>query len=100
MVRCASASAVVLSAGERQVSKSTVNRPVVIEMKLNRCTPGVVDRLRGVLCAHPGPTQVRLRLHSPDQTTVFQLADELRVNPSQPLIADLKALLGPSCLGA
>lgn len=69
-------------------------------MKLNRCTPGVVDRLRGVLCAHPGPTQVRLRLHSPDQTTVFQLADELRVNPSQPLIADLKALLGPSCLGA
>jgi len=79
---------------------SAGNRPVVIEMKLNRCTPGVVDRLRGVLCAHPGPTQVRLRLHSPDQTTVFQLADELRVNPSQPLIADLKALLGPSCLGA
>ncbi|WP_341729459.1 DNA polymerase III subunit alpha [Brooklawnia sp.] len=79
---------------------SADKRPVVIELRVNRCTPGVVDRLRGVLTAHPGPTQVRLRLHRPDQTQLFQLADELRVSPSQPLIADLKALLGPSCLGS
>ncbi len=78
---------------------SVDDRPLVIEMRVNRCTPGVVDQLRTVLTAHPGPTQVRLRLHNPDQTTLLQLADELRVSSSQPLIADLKALLGPSCLG-
>ncbi|MDI9628738.1 MAG: DNA polymerase III subunit alpha [Acidobacteriota bacterium] len=73
-------------------------RPVVIQLKAARCTPGVVERLRTVLSAHPGGTEVRLKLLSAERTTTFQLADELRVQPSQPLIADLKALLGPSCL--
>lgn len=73
-------------------------RPVVIQLKANRCTPGVVDRLRTVLAAHPGATEVRLKLLTAERTTTLQLADNLRVNPSQPLIADLKALLGPSCL--
>jgi DNA polymerase-3 subunit alpha len=31
-------------------------------------------------------------------TTVMRLDDRLRVSPSQSLFADLKALLGPSCL--
>lgn len=73
-------------------------RPVVIQLKAARCTPGVVERLRTVLSAHPGGTEVRLKLLSAERTTTFQLADDLRVQPSQPLIADLKALLGPSCL--
>ena len=30
--------------------------------------------------------------------TVLQLDERLRVTPSAPLMADLKALLGPSCL--
>ena len=77
---------------------SDVARPVVIQLKEARCTPGVVERLRTVLTAHPGGTEVRLRLLSAERTTTFQLADDLRVQPSQPLIADLKALLGPSCL--
>ncbi|MGB3956240.1 MAG: DNA polymerase III subunit alpha [Brooklawnia sp.] len=73
-------------------------RPVVIQLKATRCTPGVVDRLRSVLSAHPGATEVRLKLLSAERATTYQLADDLRVQPSQPLIADLKALLGPSCL--
>jgi DNA polymerase-3 subunit alpha len=51
-----------------------------------------------VLASHPGLTEVRLRLRSADKTTVMKLDERLRVTPSAPLMADLKALLGPSCL--
>jgi DNA polymerase-3 subunit alpha len=53
-----------------------------------------------VLAAHPGLTEVRLRLRSADKTTVMKLDERLRVTPSPPLMADLKALLGPSCLAS
>ena len=72
--------------------------PVVISLPATRCTPPVVDQLKQVLSAHPGMTEVRLRLHSGARTTLWRLDDQLRVAPSQPLMADLKALLGPSCL--
>ena len=45
-------------------------------------------------------TEVRLRLQSSGKTTVMKLDDQLRVTPSGPLMADLKALLGPSCLAS
>ena len=72
--------------------------PVVIQVPATRCTPPVVESLRGVLSAHPGLTEVQLRLVSPGRATVFRLEDGLRVTASPPLMADLKALLGPSCL--
>ena len=72
--------------------------PVVISLPATRCTPQVVQQLRDVLATHPGLTEVRLRLQSADKTTVMRLDERLRVTPSQPLMADLKALLGPSCL--
>jgi DNA polymerase III subunit alpha len=72
--------------------------PVLITLPSTRCTPPVVEQLKDVLRAHPGVTEVRLRLMSKTQTTVMRLDDRLRVNPSQALFADLKALLGPGCL--
>ena len=45
-------------------------------------------------------TEVRLRLLSSGKTTVMKLDEQLRVTPSPPLMADLKALLGPSCLAS
>jgi DNA polymerase III subunit alpha len=72
--------------------------PVVISLPATRCTPQVVQQLRDVLASHPGLTEVRLRLRSADKTTVMKLDERLRVTPSPPLMADLKALLGPSCL--
>ncbi len=72
--------------------------PVVISLPATRCTPQVVQQLRDVLASHPGLTEVRLRLQSAEKTTVMKLDERLRVTPSQPLMADLKALLGPSCL--
>jgi len=82
-----------------------LNGPVVISMPVVRCTPAVVDQLHTVLSAHPGMTEVRLRLQSRDDTgqpkiTLLRLDAQLRVTPSPPLMADLKALLGPSCLAS
>ncbi|HLL64028.1 MAG TPA: DNA polymerase III subunit alpha [Propionibacteriaceae bacterium] len=71
--------------------------PVVISLPAVRCTPAVLDQLREVLGAHPGMTEVQVRLLKPQGTLVARLPRH-RVTPSQPLMADLKALLGPSCL--
>ncbi len=74
--------------------------PVVISLPAIRCTPPVVQQLRSVLAAHPGMTEVRLKLQSSSKTTMMKLDAQLRVTPSPPLMADLKALLGPSCLAS
>jgi len=73
--------------------------PLVISLPAVRCTPAVVEQLRGVLRAHPGGTEVRIRLISQSNgAKVWRLDDQLRVAPSRPLVADLKALLGPACV--
>ena len=53
-----------------------------------------------VLGSHPGTTEVRLRLQSSGRSTLMRLDSGLSVSPSPPLMADLKALLGPSCLAS
>jgi DNA polymerase-3 subunit alpha len=73
--------------------------PVVIHLPASRCIPPVIDRLKEVLAAHPGVTEVRLALQNGARTTVVRLDERLRVAASPALYADLKALLGPSCLG-
>jgi DNA polymerase III subunit alpha len=72
--------------------------PVVISMPVTRCTPPVVEQLKDVLGSHPGVTEVHLRLQSQTSTKLMRLDDRLRVTASPSLMADLKALLGPSCL--
>ncbi|HSU36245.1 MAG TPA: DNA polymerase III subunit alpha [Propionibacteriaceae bacterium] len=73
--------------------------PVVISLPAIRCTPAVLDQLRDVLTQHPGMTEVRVKLLKPDGNLVARLPRH-RVTPSPPLMADLKALLGPSCLAS
>jgi len=73
--------------------------PFVVSMPVARCVPPVVERLREVLCTHPGPTEVHLRLRGRERTTVVRLDDKLRVAASAALIGDLKQLLGPACVG-
>jgi DNA polymerase III subunit alpha len=72
--------------------------PVTITLPANRCTPPVVDRLKEVLATHPGTTEVQLQLTSAGRSTVLRLDDRLRVTAAPALMADLKQLLGPSCL--
>src|SRR5215218_8039192 len=73
--------------------------PVIITLSHARCTPAVLDQLRAVLAQHPGSTEVQVRLIKPDRTLIARLPNH-RVRASQPLMADLKALLGPSCLAS
>jgi DNA polymerase-3 subunit alpha len=72
--------------------------PVVLSLPSTRCTLPVVEQLKEVLAAHPGVSEVRLRLMTKTSTTVLRLDDRLRVTPGPSLFADLKALLGPHCL--
>jgi DNA polymerase-3 subunit alpha len=58
-----------------------------------------MERLRDVLADHPGTTEVHLHLMGGARTTVLRLDDRYRVTPSPALFGDLKALLGPACLG-
>ncbi|HTL23659.1 MAG TPA: DNA polymerase III subunit alpha, partial [Mycobacteriales bacterium] len=81
-----------LSVGERG--------PVVVSMPTARCTPPLVERLKEVLAAHPGTTEVHLQLEGSGKSTVVRLDDRLRVSASASLFADLKQLLGPGCLPA
>jgi DNA polymerase III subunit alpha len=72
--------------------------PVTITLPAPRCTPPVVERLREVLATHPGTTEVRLQLQAGERLTVLRLDERLRVTPTNSLMADLKALLGPGAI--
>ncbi|HET8642596.1 MAG TPA: DNA polymerase III subunit alpha [Pseudonocardiaceae bacterium] len=73
--------------------------PVRVVMPAVRCTPPLVAKLRDVLGSHPGTTEVHLSLTNGTRRHVLRLDDGLRVNPTPALMGDLKALLGPGCLG-
>ena len=74
--------------------------PFVLQLPVTRCVPPVVESLREVLRTHPGTTEVHLRLRGNQKTTVVRLDDKLRVTASPALHADLKQLLGPSCIAS
>ncbi|MFC7244897.1 DNA polymerase III subunit alpha [Catellatospora aurea] len=72
-------------------------RPVVVALPANRCTPPLVERLREVLSTHPGKAEVHVRLTNGSKSSTYRLGP-MRVAPVPALMADLKALLGPSAL--
>jgi DNA polymerase III subunit alpha len=74
-------------------------QPLILHVPDSRITPQSAPRLREVLASHPGMTEVRVRMRGRESTTVLKVGDHLRVTPSPALMGDLKALLGPSCLG-
>ncbi|WP_092778863.1 DNA polymerase III subunit alpha [Actinokineospora terrae] len=72
--------------------------PFRLSMAATKCTPPLVAQLKDVLGAHPGTTEVHLKLINGPRQTLLRLDDALRVSPSPSLMGDLKALLGPGCL--
>jgi DNA polymerase-3 subunit alpha len=81
------------------LSDAEAGRPLVLHVPDSKITPQSAPRLREVLASHPGMTEVRVRMRGRSTTTVLKVGDHLRVTPSPALMGDLKALLGPSCLG-
>jgi DNA polymerase-3 subunit alpha len=80
-------------------SSAQVDRPIAVRLPTRQCTVERVSALKQVLANHPGTSQVQLRLISGDRITTLELDQSLRVTPSSALMGDLKALLGPGCLG-
>ncbi|GAC55896.1 DNA polymerase III subunit alpha [Gordonia hirsuta DSM 44140 = NBRC 16056] len=74
-------------------------RPLNLTLAARLCTPSNVSELKQVLSRHPGNSDVHVTLISERNQTRLRLTDALRVTPSSALMGDLKALLGPSCLG-
>ncbi len=81
------------------ISDAAAGGPVAVHLDVSRCTPPVVQRLREILRSHPGTVDVHVHLRNGASTTVLSIDDRLRVTPSPALSGDLKALLGPACLG-
>jgi DNA polymerase-3 subunit alpha len=74
--------------------------PVRVQIESARCTPERVGKFKEVLVAHPGPSEVHLTLLAANGAShVLRLDDGLKVTNSGALMGDLKALLGPRCLG-
>ncbi len=73
------------------------SRPIVLALPASRCTPPLVERLREVLASHPGGSEVHLKLVNGQRSTLLRLGP-MRVASTPALMADIKALLGPSAL--
>ncbi len=73
--------------------------PMLLTLPEVRCTPGVVTQLKQILAQYPGAAEVHLQLRNGSKLTTFRLGEGYRVDLSSPLFADLKAALGPSCVG-
>jgi DNA polymerase-3 subunit alpha len=79
------------------LTSGTRRGPLAVAVPALRCNEALVDRLKDVLGAHPGTTDVHLHLTNGTRTTVLNLGDRARVEVRPSLMADLKELLGPGC---
>jgi DNA polymerase III subunit alpha len=80
--------------------RSNSGPPVVIALHHDRITPDLTSELRHILQAHPGATQVILRMErSGDRPVLMDLCD-FPVQPSSSFMADIKSLLGPAAIAA
>jgi DNA polymerase-3 subunit alpha len=82
-----------------QIAAAATGQPLVVSLPVARCTGDTIASFKQVLSQHSGPTPVHLRLIGPEDVKVMRLDDSLRIDHSSALIADLKELLGPQCLG-
>jgi DNA polymerase-3 subunit alpha len=72
--------------------------PLLLSVPTAECTNGLVTRLKQTLAAHPGETDVVLRLESEERTRTLRLSDGYRVEPTAGLLAELRSLLGGSAV--
>ncbi|ALE74069.1 MULTISPECIES: DNA polymerase III subunit alpha [unclassified Pseudonocardia] len=73
--------------------------PIRVSLRTDQCTPERVSKLKEVLTHHPGTSEVHLSLVYGSKITALRLDDSLKVMHTSALMGDLKALLGPGCLG-
>jgi DNA polymerase-3 subunit alpha len=74
-------------------------RPLTLTLDARRVQPAVFDALKRVLADFPGEVPVVLHMVRGEQKASLRVGDGLRVSPVAGLYAELKALLGESCIG-
>ena len=74
-------------------------RPLTVTIDATRVRATVLDDLRSILADFPGKVPVVLQMVRGDQKARLRVGDALRVDPVGGLYAELKALLGESCVG-
>jgi len=73
--------------------------PLRLTMRTDQCTMPTIAKLKQVLVANSGDSDVYLKLVDGDESTLMILGDYLRVTRSASLMGDLKAAMGPGILG-
>jgi DNA polymerase III subunit alpha len=66
---------------------------LVVDLSTAACTPAVLARVKELLEAHPGPSPVRVRLHSSAGVTPMDVGT-FRVDAGGSLLSELRTLLG------
>jgi DNA polymerase-3 subunit alpha len=74
-------------------------RPLTVTIDARRVRPSVLDDLKRILGDFPGQVPVVLQMVGGDERAKLRVGDGLRVEPVAGLYAELKALLGESCVG-
>jgi DNA polymerase III subunit alpha len=76
-----------------------LGQPLVVRMATEQCTPEAIERLEGVLAAHPGAAPVALEVVAADGSSQrFRLGDRFRVERRPGLFGELKATFGPDAV--
>ncbi|AKK06414.1 DNA-directed DNA polymerase III PolC [Corynebacterium mustelae] len=73
--------------------------PLRLTMRTDQCTMANIAKLKGVLQANSGDSDVYLNLVCGEESKVVILGEHLRVSRSASLMGDLKATMGPGILG-
>ncbi|KQB85251.1 DNA polymerase III subunit alpha [Corynebacterium oculi] len=73
--------------------------PLRLTMRTDQCTPVNIKKLKDVLVANRGESDVYLKLVNGEESTLMILGEHLRVDRSASLMGDLKATMGTGILG-
>ncbi|MGV0438249.1 DNA polymerase III subunit alpha [Corynebacterium mastitidis] len=73
--------------------------PLRLTMRTDQCTPMNIKKLKDVLVANRGESDVYLKLVNGEESTLMVLGEHLRVERSASLMGDLKATMGTGILG-
>ncbi|MBP3087939.1 DNA polymerase III subunit alpha [Corynebacterium sp. sy017] len=73
--------------------------PLRLTLRTEQCTMNTIAKLKQVLLANKGESDVYLNLVNGEESSMMILGEHLRVNRSASLMGDLKATMGPGILG-
>lgn len=73
---------------------AAANAALTITLAESRVTLPLVRRLKEILLAHGGSTEVRIRLTMPAKSVLMSIDDRYRVTPSAALTSELKEAFG------